>query len=180
MRDAFPQAARRQDPLTRGSLLVIGAGNAYRRDDGAGLAVARRLQALLTDVRVLVKTGDCLSLLDEWDGIDAVIVIDATMSGARPGTIRRHEATNEPLPAGFSRSSTHTLGIHEAIELARALRRLPRRIVVFGIEGGDFTAGEGLSPEVDAAVDEVVALVSTADDFQTTECFRSPQKVSRG
>jgi hydrogenase maturation protease len=146
--------------MTRCSVLVVGAGNAYRRDDGAGLAVASRLQALLTDVRVLVTNGDAVSLLDEWQGADAVIVVDATMSGARPGTVRRHEALNGPLPAGFSRSSTHALGIHEAIELARTLGRLPRRLLVFGIEGGDFTASEGLSPEVDAAVDEVVALAA--------------------
>jgi hydrogenase maturation protease len=146
--------------MTRCSVLVVGAGNAYRRDDGAGLAVARRLEALLTDVRVLVTNGDAVSLLDEWQGADAVIVVDATMSGARPGTVRRHEAHNGPLPAGFSRSSTHALGIHEAIELARTLGRLPRRLLVFGIEGADFTASEGLSPEVDAAVDEVVALAA--------------------
>jgi hydrogenase maturation protease len=147
--------------VTRRSVLVVGVGNAHRRDDGVGPAVARRLQALVTDLRVLVKEGDCVSLLDDWEGVDAVIVIDATRSGARPGTILRHEAHHGPLPAVFSRSSTHGFGIHEVIELARGMRRLPRRIVVLGIEGGDFTAGESLSSDVEAAVDDVVALAAT-------------------
>ncbi len=60
----------------------------------------------------------------------------------------------------FSRSSTHSFGVAEAVELARALGRLPARIVVFGIEGRDFAQGEGLSPDVDAAVDEVVRRVT--------------------
>ena len=68
--------------------------------------------------------------------------------------------TSRPLPAVFSRSSTHSFGVAEAVELARALGRLPARVVVFGIEGRDFTPGEGLSPDVDAAVDEVVRRVT--------------------
>lgn len=142
------------------STVIVGAGNAYRRDDGAGLAIARRLiGALPGAVRVLVKEGDFASLVDDWQGADAVIVIDATSSGLEPGTIRRYEAHERPLPSAFSRSSTHSFGVAEAIELARALGRLPARLVVFGIEGRDFTLGEGLSADLDAAVDEVVRRV---------------------
>ena len=54
-----------------------------------------------------------------------------------------------------SRGSTHALGVAEAIELGRALGRLPRRLLVFGIEGGSFDAGAGLSPEVERAVGQL-------------------------
>jgi hydrogenase maturation protease len=144
------------------SVLIVGAGNPDRRDDGAGPAAAGRLQALPADVRVVLQHGDFASLLDQWQEADTVIVIDATMSGAAPGTIRRYDARRRPLPAVFSRWSTHALGVGDAIELARVLQCLPARLVVYGIEGRDFSAGEGLSPAVDAAVDEVVALVSAA------------------
>jgi hydrogenase maturation protease len=131
------------------------------RDDGAGLAAATRLRAVLSDdVRVLAKEGDFASLLDDWQGADAVVVIDATSSGTEPGTIRQYDAHIRPLPSACSRSSTHSFGVAEAIELARALGRLPARVVVFGIEGCDFTPGEGLSPAVDAAVNEVVKRVT--------------------
>ena len=141
--------------------VIVGAGNAFRRDDGAGLATASRLRAALSgDIRVLAKEGGLVTLLDEWDGADAVVVIDATSSGSAPGTIRRYEAHDQPLPAVFSRQSTHSFGVAEAVELARALGQLPARVVVFGIEGRDFTPGEGLSPDVDAAVDEVVRRVT--------------------
>jgi hydrogenase maturation protease len=65
-----------------------------------------------------------------------------------------------PETSAFSRSSTHSFGVAEAVELARALGRPPARVVVFGIEGRDFTPGEGLSPDVGAAVDEVVRRVA--------------------
>jgi hydrogenase maturation protease len=115
---------------------------------------------LSSDIRVLVKEGDFASLLDDWQEADAVVVIDATSSGSEPGTIRRYDAHEGPLPSAFSRSSTHSFGIAEAVELARALGRLPARIVVFGIEGRDFRQGEGMSPEVDRAVDDVVRRVT--------------------
>jgi hydrogenase maturation protease len=141
--------------------VIVGAGNNFRKDDGAGLATATRLRAALSgDIRVLAKEGDLASLLDDWEGADAVVVIDATSSGSEPGTIRRYEAHAHALPAVFSRQSTHSFGVAEAVELARALGRLPARVVVFGIEGRDFTPGEGLSPDVDAAVDEVVRRVT--------------------
>ena len=141
--------------------VIVGTGNAFRRDDGAGLATARRLGGILPDdIRVLEQEGDLASLLDAWQGAAAAVLIDATSSGSEPGTIRRYEAHERPLPSVFSRSSTHSFGVAEAIELARALGQLPARVVVFGIEGHDFAPGEGLSPEVDAAVDEVVRRVS--------------------
>ncbi len=143
------------------STVIVGAGNTFRKDDGAGLAAARRLRGVLSgDMRVVVNEGDCASLLDDWQGADTVVVIDATSSGSEPGTIRRYDAHEQPLPSVFSRSSTHAFGVAEAVELARALGRLPARVVVFGIEGRDFSQGEGLSPDVDAAVDEVVRRVT--------------------
>ncbi len=144
------------------SVLIVGVGNTYRRDDGAGIAAARRLGTLPANVRVLVTNGDPTLLLDEWESADVVIVIDATRSRAAAGTIRRYNANAGPLPTVFFRSSTHAFGISEAIELARRLRRLPERVMLFGIEGRDFTVGEGLSPEVDAAVNEVSTLVAIA------------------
>ena len=54
----------------------------------------------------------------------------------------------------FGSSSTHALGLAEAIEIARSLGRLPTRVRVVGIEGARFDFGRGLSPEVEDAVEE--------------------------
>jgi hydrogenase maturation protease len=141
-------------------VLILGVGTRYRRDDGAGLAATGRLRGRLPrEVRVLEREGDLAGVLELWEGANAVIVIDATSSGSRPGEVRRLDAHAAALPAVFARGSTHAFGVAEAVELARALGRLPARVVVFGIEGKDFSAGEELSPEVDSAVDEVVGLV---------------------
>jgi len=135
---------------------VIGVGNDLRGDDAVGLVVARALTGELDGtVRVLECEGEPVSLLAAWEGYDRAIVVDATQSGAAPGTIRRIAAHAGPLPASLSRSSTHLLGIADAIELARVLGRLPERTIVYGVEGASFAAGSELSEPAAAAADRV-------------------------
>jgi hydrogenase maturation protease len=154
VRDPLPEAG------DRAALTVIGVGNAFRGDDAAGLAVARALRdGLPPGVDVLEREGEPTSLIDAWAGLDHVWLADAVCSGAAPGTVFRIDATDEPVPAAFARTSTHHLGLPEAVELARTVGRLPLRLIVYGIEGLDFGASEGLTPHVEVAVSEVAAAI---------------------
>jgi hydrogenase maturation protease len=141
-------------------VLILGTGNALRGDDAAGLHAARRLRGRLpASVTVIEREGDLATALDVWKGHDAVVVIDAMRSGGRPGTIVRLRAHERALPIGFARSSTHSFGLAEVVELGRAMQALPASVIVYGIEGKSFALGEGLSPEVEPAVGEVVECV---------------------
>ena len=124
---------------------MIGVGNAWRRDDGAGPALARRCRAR--------HTADPAELLDLWEGATWAVVVDAAASGAAPGTVHRFDAVAGPLPAGRTPASTHAFGVGDAVELARALDRLPARLDVLAIEGEDFGPGTGLTAAVARAVD---------------------------
>lgn len=86
----------------------------------------------------------------------------------RPGTIRRLELLADALPTTIFRHSTHALGVVEAIELARALDQRPPHLALYGIEGQNFEAGAGLSPDVEKAGRDVVTRI--ADQV----CARSP------
>jgi hydrogenase maturation protease len=144
-------------------LIVIGVGNAWRGDDGAGLAVARRVRESRPDgVEVREVEGDASALMDAWTDADRVVVVDAAASGAPPGTVRRFDARSESLPARAVRSSTHAFGVADAVELARALGRLPDRLDVYAIEGATFTAGDRLSPAVERAVEELAAALGSS------------------
>jgi len=142
------------------NVVFIGVGNPFRSDDGAGRAVVRRLRgAIPSGVKVLEETGDGAELLEAWEGADCVILVDAVQSGAPTGTIHRLDARLEKLPVWFSHSSTHAFGVAEAIELARTMGELPERLVVYGIEGLDFSAGTDLSPEVAEVVPAAANLI---------------------
>jgi hydrogenase maturation protease len=139
--------------------VVIGVGNDYRRDDAAGLAVARRVRALAPDdVAVVERDGEPAGLIDAWAGAAIAFVVDAARSGAEPGTVHRLESGAQ-LPSSSRHASSHAFAVGEAVALARAVDLSPRRLVMIGIEGADFRMGTGLTQAVAAAVDDVAASV---------------------
>lgn len=137
--------------------LVIGVGNEFRGDDAAGLLVARHLNGTVPDgVRILEIGDDCTALNDSWESASTVFIVDAAHSGGPAGTVFRFDASERAIPSGLLREfSTHALGVAAYIELARALNRLPPRLIVYGIEGHDFSAGARISREVAIAAQEV-------------------------
>jgi hydrogenase maturation protease len=138
--------------------LVIGIGNPDRGDDAAGVAVARRVRKAASRGHVTVAEliGDQLALLDAWGGAKQVYLIDAVYSGGVPGTVYSFDARH-PLDARFRHRGTHTFSLADVIELARALDRLPARLIGYGIEGATFELGAGLSPAAEAAVAAVTS-----------------------
>jgi hydrogenase maturation protease len=148
--------------------VVIGVGNLDRGDDAAGPAVARRLRngmavpeldlgiAPAIQPRIVQHGGEATTLILQMEGAEQAFLIDACASGGMAGTIHRFDVSCNAMPAIASGVSTHGFGLAAAVELARALGLLPRRSIVYAIEGTSFDAGAPLSPPVDAAVVEVV------------------------
>lgn len=135
--------------------VVIGLGSDLRGDDAAGLEVARLLRGTLPpSVAVVESSGDPAALVEAWSGAALAIVVDAVASGAPPGTVHRpvHRPVRSLPRAGWRCAGSHSLGLADAVELGRALGRLPDELVVAGIEGGDFTPGAPMTPPVLAAV----------------------------
>lgn len=139
--------------------LVAGVGSEYRGDDGVGPAVARRVQRLNPQLADVGPVTEPLDLVDRWDGADLVVLVDAVRSGAAPGTISVVELTDAKAHRPAEPTSTHGIGLVRVLRLAQALDRAPRRVLLVGVEGGDFGPGTRLSPAVAAAVPEAAALV---------------------
>jgi hydrogenase maturation protease len=132
-------------------------GNWYRSDDAVGLVVARKVKSRnLPGVVVREGSGEGAALMEAWKDADSVIIIDAASSGSTPGTIHALDAGLTTIPSAFFHYSSHTFSVAEAIELARVLNQLPPQLIVYGIEGKNFSAGVGLSPEVERASEELV------------------------
>ncbi|MGC8627135.1 MAG: hydrogenase maturation protease [Acidimicrobiales bacterium] len=153
-----------QDPHRPGQaqVVVAGIGNTLRRDDGAGPVVAERVAATLPNlapcpVSSAIALREPLDLLGWWDGADLAIVVDAASSGAAPGTVTLTWA--EELDVAGQPPSTHGLSVLEVYRLAASLGDAPERLALVGIEGGDFSHGEGFSEPVGAALDRALELV---------------------
>jgi hydrogenase maturation protease len=138
---------------------VIGVGTRHG-DDAAGLEAARRLagEALPPGVEVASCACPGPGLVEALAGADAAVVLDAVLSGAAPGGVRR--IAPEQLRRGPGPSS-HGFGVAEALALAAALGRAPARVERVGIEAERVGAApaDGLSPAAERGVERAVALV---------------------
>ncbi len=178
--------------MGEGRRVVVGIGNPDRGDDAAGRLVARRLAAMIgalssdtlpptphpvppsqggrdrvggffgNAVEIYECDGEATEILGCIEGADQAYLVDACVSGAEGGTVHEFDAAAGPLAAARFGISTHGFGLAEAIELARALGRLPAVCMVYAIEGERFETGTGVSPAVARAVDEVAESLSGA------------------
>lgn len=140
-------------------MLIIGCGNRQRGDDAAGILVAERLREI--GIAAEVCSGQAADLIDAWADAEDVIVVDAVVTGAPAGTVETWD-TSRTLTTRKTPATTHGFGVAEAIEIARALDRLPARLQVYGIEARQFEPGSEVSPEVAAGIQEVVRRISDA------------------
>ncbi len=145
---------------TGGPVVVIGVGNEFRRDDGAGPAVVSKLRDVVPpDVRLVITDGEPVRLMEAWTGAALAVVVDAVRADPpRPGKTYRF-LVDRPQTGTRRAASSHGLGLDDAISLALALDRMPGQLIVHAIEAGDLTQGPGLSPSVALAVDSVVSAV---------------------
>ena len=133
-------------------MIVIGVGNEFRRDDGAGPAVVEELRGRsLRGVALTVSDGEPSRLIDLWAGADQAVVVDAAPSSGEPGHVQE---LGRPYD-GPSGTSSHALGLGLASRLGRALGRMPAALRIYTIEGADFGFGVGLCPPVARAVTDV-------------------------
>ena len=110
--------------------------------------------------RVSARAG--LYLLDDMEGFDRVVVVDAVQTGAHPaGEVHALPLDALHAPGG---PSPHALGLPSALQLARAAGApVPSAVELVLVEVVDLAeVGEGLSPAVAAAVPRAVAAVRAA------------------
>lgn len=140
-------------------MLIIGLGNPDRGDDAAGLLVARGLME--HGIEAIQHRGGTLDLIEIWQTADCALIVDAVLSGADPGTLHIWDARTAELRNDVFRSSTHALGLADAIELARALDRLPKNLTIYGIEAAHFVVGTLPSSQVLAGIERAFEYIAS-------------------
>ena len=143
----------------RSSKLLIGVGNVLRHDDGVGVRAAERLTGLglLPEIEVFDAGSVGLGAAQFLEGRELVVVVDAIDAGATPGTV--FQLTPEQIrPYIRSDISLHDLHLLDALNETLLLGTTPEKVVVLAVQGGDWSAGIGLSPAVEAALEQVIHL----------------------
>lgn len=136
---------------------ILCCGSAVRGDDAAGVLAAERLRQLAIPAEIC--WGEASALMEAWAGAEDVILIDAVTTGSTVGTVHVWDARDTSVP-NYSNASTHGFGVGQAIELARALGRLPQRLRIFGIEAAAFELGSTACVPVKQAAEKVAEQVA--------------------
>jgi hydrogenase maturation protease len=140
--------------------LVICIGNDLVGDDGVGHEIHRQLskRALPSNVRVCLLGLGGIDLIDQLDGEELLIVVDAVQLGQPAGTV--WVLPWDEIPASDLRPvSGHGIGVREAMQVC--LRLYPDKaaetVYLVGVEGSCFNEiGTGLTDVVCRAVPEAV------------------------
>jgi hydrogenase maturation protease len=142
--------------------VIVGLGNPILSDDGVGVYAARLLAERLAGAPVVVSESSLggMRFLDLLAGFERAIIIDAIQWRHGPvGTVYRLSA-DEAVPT-VRAVSFHDISLGTALALGHKVGiPLPTEIVFLAVEAGDtLTVSERCSPEVQAALPEVVRLV---------------------
>ncbi len=160
-----------------GRVLVAGIGNIFLADDGFGVSVAQRLAR--EELPRYVKLMDigirgvhlAYELLEDYD---LAILIDAMPLGAEPGTVRLVEPDPEPANLDVP-PDAHRMDPQAVFHYLASLGGTSARILIVGCQPGTIAEEIGLTPAVEAAVEEAAQLVRdlVADPARTRQLKRS-------
>jgi hydrogenase maturation protease len=137
-------------------ITVLGVGNLIMGDDGVGLVLVERLQALCTDPRVSYVDGATggMELLPVVQEATRLLILDA-VAGKVPGTVVR--LTGDQVPRLLAtKLSPHQVGLLDLFAAARMLGTEPAEVEVVGVVPELIDLGLDLTAPVSGAIDEAL------------------------
>lgn len=151
-------------------VLVAGLGNVLHGDDGFGVEVARRLAEQALPDSALVRDfgirGIHLAFEIIGGAYDLVMFVDACPVDGNPGSLIVIDA-EDVAPSGDAIEG-HDLDPATVLRLVSRLGGPVPRVLVVGCEPGDLD-GIGLTPPVEAAVDEAIGLITRLIDEESAD-----------
>jgi hydrogenase maturation protease len=167
-------------PELEKQILVAGVGNAWLQDDAFGGECARRLEARGVPSGVTVMdfgTGGLDLAYEIMRGYDALVLLDASRQGGRPGTLYVLEPSMEDLAGPIEDGDVinpHGMDPQTVLRFVGAIGGFSGRVVVIGCEPGEVDeVGMALTPVVEEVVERALALVTeTIDELRTDAAYQ--------
>jgi hydrogenase 3 maturation protease len=143
--------------IGRKKVVIAGIGNPIRQDDFVGLKIVEGLEGKVTPNVCLLEceTVPESYLLDiEQFEPTHVLLIDAAFLGLKPGTARLFDAQKI---VDFPAITTHVLPLKVFCEYVK--QSTGAKIALLLVEPKNMEFGEGLSVEVEATAQKIVAVL---------------------
>ena len=136
---------------------LLGIGNRVRGDDGAGSILASRFRH---DDWISIDAGpmpENFTGIIKKSGPRILVIVDACDLGRPPGTFMRIQPSTLSRGNGFG---THTSPMSLFIDY---LEKYVRDIIFIGIQPGDISIEEGLSPGVEDAIQRLMEILKNRE-----------------
>ncbi len=141
-----------------GKILILGIGNYLMGDEGVGVHFAKIFSKETWPEGVTVIDGGTggFHLTDILESFSHVILIDATLDGRPPGTIRVIEPRfSSDYPKAMS---THDIGMKDLIDAMTLMGTVPKiHLITVSIESLQQQA-INLSPEIEAVLPKLESI----------------------
>jgi hydrogenase maturation protease len=147
-------------------ILILGIGNVLMGDEGIGVCAINYLEkhTLPSNVRLLDGGTGGFHLLEYLQGYKKIIMIDATMDGSEPGTLK---VIKPRFSTDFPKAlSAHDIGLKDLVESAALLGSLPEIHLITITISKIQPMTMDLSPEISATlplihkkVNEILAII---------------------
>lgn len=141
-------------------ILVLGVGNVLMGDEGVGVHAIKELEKRSWPENVHFLDGGTggFHLLEYLQHYKKIIMIDATMDGQPPGTLR---LIKPKFSSDFPKAlSAHDIGLKDLVESASILGHLPEiHLITVSINAVQPMQLE-MSPEIKKSIPEVIQSVT--------------------
>jgi hydrogenase maturation protease len=139
--------------------LILGIGNILMGDEGVGVHVVRHLEkrGVPDGVALLDGGTGSLTLLEPMQRAGRIVLVDATVDGAEPGTVRRlHPRFSSDYPRTLT---AHDIGLKDLLDAFHILGSVPE-VVLYAVSIARLgEMSTELSPEIAARVDVIAEMV---------------------
>ena len=154
------QGGETGDFLAPPRVTVLGVGNILLSDEGFGVRVAERLDAMYefpSDTQISDGGTLGMELLRFVTGTEKLLVLDALKEGGAHGKCRR--LAGDEVRAHFrEKLSAHEIGVQDVLTFLEVTGKPIGEVVVIGAEPLSLEAGLSLSPKLLPLVDEAAAM----------------------
>jgi len=141
---------------------VIGIGNLLMTDDGIGIHVVDELKKRKLPQNVEVHDGrtNAFLIMEQMEGADKAVLIDAYKKDGKPGSIYKFEVKpGVDYHGDRLELSLHDLDFMSMLRVGPNVYDLPEDIVVIGVEPERLEVGLGLSETLKKAIPDIIEAV---------------------
>lgn len=133
------------------NILIVGIGNILRGDDGIGNYVCNCINRMhIKNVKSITTQQLDTSLLEDFTKADAVVLVDAALSGHPVAFYAAGKNNSMYAPA------SHSMNANLLVELAQQLYKKNPQLMICAVRGDNFNMGENLSDTAKQHADDAI------------------------